>query len=71
MIEPAIKALVHKLAERCWEGGEVDGGDLQEWLSEAGVLVETTVNEPCCDSCVCADFSDFPTTCYRFAPEWK
>jgi hypothetical protein len=72
MTDAAIKNLVHKLAERCWEGGEVDGGELQDLLSEAGVIVPTTVDEPCGEDCNCADYdAEFPTTCYRFAPEWK
>jgi len=67
----AVKTLVHKLAERTWEGGELDGGELQDLLLEAGILVPVEVAEPCGENCNCADYDcEFPTTCNRLAPEW-
>lgn len=72
MTHQALKDFVHKLAQRCWEGGELDGGELQDMLVEAGILVPETVNEPCGENCACADYVfEFPTTCYRLAPDWK
>lgn len=67
-----LKALVHKLAERTWEGGELDGWDLQDLLLDAGILTPVEVTEPCGENCKCEEYDcEFPTTCHRLAPEWK
>lgn len=34
-----LKALGAKLAGVVWDGGSVDGAELQEWLEQAGALV--------------------------------
>ncbi len=49
------------------EPGDIDGGTIQEWLTECGFYAATEVKEPCDEgeeSCDCAEFG-FPTTCYR------
>ena len=39
--------VVHReLAQICWEGGSLDGGELQDLLVKHGVLVEATVEKP-------------------------
>jgi hypothetical protein len=46
--------------------GDIDGGDVQEWLTDAGLLQPTEMSEPCSEECDCAGFgADFPTDCYR------
>jgi hypothetical protein len=57
-------------------GGEwcdnLDGGDLQDMAEQQGLIVQTTMHEPCGEICACADVmgSDgFPLTCYRYV-EW-
>lgn len=65
------RALFRKLAETCWHGGDLDGGTLQEWLTEAGVLVPVRMEKPCGENfCACAEAGAiFPEDCYRLAPE--
>jgi len=58
--------LHRELAQVCWEGGSLDGGELQDLLVKHGVLVETTVEKPCSEWCNCQhNDAVFPTTCYR------
>ena len=46
-------------------GCDVDGGDVQDWALAAGLLEEREVKEACSpEDCICAEVSDFPTTCY-------
>jgi hypothetical protein len=52
-------------------GGEwcdqIDGGDLQEHAEKLGLIEKTTVTEPCCENCACADvWDEFPVECYRY-----
>ncbi len=66
-VEAALFTLGSKIAEQCSEGNDIGGGDAQEWLAEAGLLVATTVTEACDpEACRCAEYG-FPTTCYRLA----
>ena len=63
-----LEAAHRELAKICWEGGSLDGGELQDILVKHGVLVETIVEKPCSEWCNCEDNDAvFPTTCYRFA----
>jgi hypothetical protein len=67
-----LKTLVKRLLGVWRDACDVDGGDLQQWLHEAGVLAEVTMPEPCGEACACADGgADFPTTCYRIAEEYR
>ncbi len=45
--------------------GDWDGGDLEDAMTECGLLDATEVSESCGDDCRCAEFG-FPTTCCRF-----
>jgi hypothetical protein len=63
-----------RFARRCiesaWEGGGFEGDDLQDLAEECGLLEPTAVTAPCNpECCACADYGDFPTTCYRL-PAW-
>jgi hypothetical protein len=49
--------------------GDIDGGWLQDKAVECGVLIPVEATEPCIDpeqgNCACAEYGDFPLTCYR------
>jgi len=67
-----VKNLVAKLAEVCWDGGSLDGGELQELLVEADVLTGVVVNEPCGERCRCAEYDVAPPwVCYRLTEAFK
>lgn len=43
-----------------------DGFDIQDLAVKHGLLEPFEVTEPCDpDSCACAEFGDFPMSCYR------
>ena len=68
MTNRKLKTLAAKLAEVCWDGGSLDGGELQELLVEADVLVGVVVNEPCGPNCRCNAYEVAPPwICYRLA----
>lgn len=48
--------------------GDLDGGFLQDTAEELGLLVRTTVTEPCRASCRCVDYG-FPVDCLRYSQE--
>jgi hypothetical protein len=67
-----LKTLVANLAEICWEGSSLDGGELQEMLVQAGVLVDVIVDEPCEGHCRCRNADATPPwICYRLTEAWK
>lgn len=47
------------------EHGDVGGDFIQETGARCGLLEEKTMTEPCCDTCVCAELTDFPAQCFR------
>lgn len=49
--------------------GDVNGGDAQDAALRLGVLEAVSVAEPCGDACNCAEYGDFPLTCYRYPAE--
>jgi len=49
--------------------GDVDGGDIQDWALELGVLVQVPVTEPCGENCRCAEYGNFPQECIRLAAQ--
>lgn len=50
---------------------DVDGGDVQAWAVECGLLEEWTPTEPCGEQCECAEVADFPTQCFRLTETGK
>lgn len=56
---------------RSWPDGDLDGGELQELAHQYGILELHAVTEPCGESCQCADYGDFPTTCYRLTDPFR
>lgn len=47
---------------------DVDGGDIQDWAEEAGLLVKHCVYESCGEHCIYAEVG-FPSECYRYSDE--
>ena len=67
-----LKALITKLAEAAWDGGSLDGSELQDLLVEAGVLTETIADEPCGPNCRCRAYdAGWPTSCYQLTGAYK
>ena len=62
--EPLLR-FAGKVIDASREGAEPDGGDIQDWAVEAGLLVPTPVTESCGEGCSCAEWDDFPQTCYK------
>lgn len=52
-------------ATRVHEIGDWDGGDLQDAMLSCGLIAEVQATEPCGEACRCAEYDDFPQTCYR------
>ncbi len=65
--EERRRAFVDDLFEKTdWpDGGDLDGFDFQELCVKHGLLATVEVTEACGDNCGCAEYTDFPTTCYR------
>ncbi len=60
-----FKGFADEMIAAAWEAYDLDGAQIQEMAENHGLLVQKTMTEPCCDDCMCAEVSDFPTTCYR------
>jgi hypothetical protein len=61
-----LRSFAQKVVRASQEGYDVYGGDIQEWAVEQGLLAPVKVVEPCGEDCACAEWDDFPQTCYRF-----
>lgn len=68
VVVPNVGALIgfaNAMLER-WPDGDVDGGHLHDFAVKFGLLEPHRVAQPCCEeNCQCAEYGDFPTTCYR------
>lgn len=58
---------------KCWDaarqGYSLDGGEVQDWGEELGLLVRVVATQACGENCSCAEYTDdWPTDCYRPAP---
>lgn len=58
---------IDSVIEVAFEGGNFDGGTIQEWAEKAGLLEARTMTEPCTEDqrCRCAVDCEFPLTCYQ------
>mgnify|MGYP001572092811 CR=1 FL=1 len=63
-----LKEFARRVLDR-HDVGDVDGGAIQDWGLELGLLVKVQVTEPCGEECSCAEWDDFPQECIRLAPE--
>jgi len=62
-----LRGFANRIMES-WPTGDVDGGDLQEAAEKFGLIEPHQVTEACCEGCNCAEYGDFPQTCYRKTP---
>ncbi len=61
------REILHRMLDHSC-GGDLEGGDVQDIGVKHGTLIEITMAAPCSEhSCICAEVSDFPTTCLRIA----
>lgn len=65
-----LKAVMESARE--FGGGDVDGGWIQDYATDMGILIVVQVTEPCGEgeNCVCTEYG-FPVECYRYSPEFK
>lgn len=62
----AFKAFTDAMLDISWKGGDADGAHIQELALKFGLLQEVVETERCSDErCICAEVTDFPTTCNR------
>lgn len=60
----AAVMLADDVINAAFEGGSLDGGEVQDQAVKYGLLTERKMDEPCSPSCLCAENSvDFPTHC--------
>jgi hypothetical protein len=60
-----LKAFANDILERTFQAS-LDGEDAQEDAVKHGLIELVTVTEPCSEKwCQCAEWSSFPTECYR------
>ena len=64
----ALAAFARRMIEIAWAGHDADGGEIQDTALALGLVVRTTVDAPCGETCRCAEYGDFPATCFRMAP---
>jgi hypothetical protein len=62
---PDLAAFADAMITAVWEASGFDGGDIQDYAVEYGLLKEVVATEPCGDNCACSEATSFPTTCYR------
>lgn len=48
-----------------WPDGGVEGDELQELAVKHKLLTPVEVYESCGENCACADYGNFPVTCYK------
>ncbi len=60
-----LKNFANEILSHTFEGCDLDGGEVQEIAVKHGLLMPITVNSKCGENCRCAEFSEFPLTCYK------
>ena len=45
-----------------------DGCEIHDLAIKHGLLIGEDVTQPCSEGCRCAEYGDFPQTCYRRSP---
>jgi hypothetical protein len=66
LASPDLRGFCIAVLRVAQEGHDLDGSEIQELGVKFGLLSEVEQKEPCGDSCSCAEYGDFPTTCYWF-----
>lgn len=65
-----LAAFADSMLDEFWDSS-LDAFDLQDFGVKSGLLVEVEAKEACGETCSCAEYGEFPQTCYRFAPWFK
>lgn len=59
-----LRAFAQDVMEDWWEG-DLDGGSRQDMAEKHGLIEGREATEACGEYCRCAEYDDFPQTCYR------
>lgn len=62
-----LYGFVRWLFTEVWPHGDAEGGELQDMGVKFGILKPEEVTERCGEYCRCAEWDDFPQTCYRLS----
>lgn len=62
-----LREFANSMIGICFEGGNADGGQIQEYGVSHGLLKPETRSERCEGVCACAEYG-FPTECFRRTP---
>ena len=60
----ALKAFANDMINASFEGGNFEGGDIQDIAAKHGLLRIETRDEECGEVCACREYG-FPAECYR------
>ena len=65
-----LQWFARQVIDAMWNSfGDVDGGDIQDWAAQAGLLVEDTVTKENHDTIIEGECLDVGDTFYRFSPD--
>lgn len=65
--KPDLLGFCYWLFTNVWPHGDADGGDLEDMGVKFGILKPEEVTQSCGEYCRCAEWDDFPQTCYRLS----
>lgn len=60
----ALCAFANEMVSAAFEGGSLDGADIQDIAVKHGLLRIETRKGECCEGCACREYG-FPAECYR------
>lgn len=60
-----LRAFAQEIMDGWPDCSGIDGDDLQNIAEKHGLLKPETRTEACGENCACAEYGDFPVTCYR------
>lgn len=67
--ETRLQWFARAVMDAAWMGGDVCGGDIQEWALQAGLIVPDTVTEENRHEIYNGEYFDIGDTFYRFSPD--
>ncbi|MHC5194859.1 hypothetical protein ACYSUW_13990 [Pseudomonas frederiksbergensis] len=62
-----LRGFANSMIDICFEGGNADGGQIQEYGVNHGLLKPEVRSDRCEGACACAEYG-FPTECFRRTP---
>lgn len=60
-----LRAFAQAILDDWPDIGGLDGFEVQELAEKHGLLTPTIATGPCGETCLCAEYDDFPMTCYH------